>query len=125
MVAAHREGTLLFGDGRPIFGDGQREAEAARRGGDVAAGVDVELGEDVTNVVIDGLRREIEARGDLGVAPARGEEGQNLQLAGGQVGGVGAGARVRPAGNGAGATLPQPPRRQSPRPAVPPVARRS
>src|SRR4051794_3140264 len=64
---ARREGTLLFGVRHPNFFGGEMKTQAARRGGNIPAGVDAELGQDVTDVVVNGLRGEVELRGDLGV----------------------------------------------------------
>lgn len=111
QAVAHRTGTLDWGVGHRTVVVGEGDAETDGGGTNVGPGADSEFGEDAADVVVDRLRREEEWRGDLGVAPAGGEQGQNLQLAGGQVRRVGAGARARIARDVAGAELAQPSRR--------------
>src|SRR5215216_1395109 len=105
----HRVGTLLFGVRHPIFCGGEMKTKAARRGGNITAGVDAKLGQDVTDVVVNGLRGEEELRSDLGVAQPGSQQRQDLQLAGGQLSWVGARARVRPSRDGVRALLTQAP----------------
>src|SRR3954447_9253180 len=106
-VGAHREGALRWGVGHPILVSGREETESAGGGGDVGTGVDVELGQDVTDVMANCLGGEAEALCYLGVAQPGGQERQDLELAGRQVGGSGTGTWARSAGNGSHATLPE------------------
>ena len=63
-------------------------AEAGFAGADYGLGTvcDPELGEDVGDMVADGFGAKVEAGGDVAVAPAFGDELQDLAFAGGQFG---------------------------------------
>src|SRR5687767_12077526 len=52
--------------------------DGVRDGG--GTGVDVELGEDVGHVAMDGALAEVQLPGDRAVRPAPGDEGQDLDL---------------------------------------------
>ena len=53
-----------------------------------------ELGEDRADVVLDGAGAQVEAVGDLGVGEALAEQGEHVELAGGEAAGEGGGVRV-------------------------------
>ena len=95
---------------------------------------DVQLGQDRRHVMVRGLGGDDQPRGDLGVAQAVGEQGQHVQLAGGEPGRVGPGGRrpapgddcsrpPRAAGRGTG--RPPPGRRARRAAGAPPAGRRS
>jgi hypothetical protein len=66
--------------------------------GGLAAGTDVELGQDGGDVVVDGAHGDHQLVGDLGVGAAVGEEAEDFELAVGEAGRVGAGAGAGAAG---------------------------
>lgn len=80
-----------------VGGVGLCETKPSGGGAGLATCSYIELAQDRGDVVIDRLRAHDQPVGDLGVAQPRGEQGQDLQLAAGQSGGVRAGAGARSA----------------------------
>src|SRR3954467_15157952 len=78
-IGPHRENCLSSED-----------AQAQGLGGGLAAALDAELAQDRRDVVADRALRQEEPLGDLAVAQPLGHQGQHLELARGQPGGVAA-----------------------------------
>src|SRR3954452_15138424 len=70
----------------PACSDGDAAVSSGPRG--LAAAGDLKLAEDRRDVVVGGLRRDVEAGGDLGVREVLFEQGEHLELAGREPDGV-------------------------------------
>ena len=89
-----------------VLGRGDPEAAGGRGG--LAARPDAQLGQQRRDVVLDGLGRQRQPGGDLGVAEPLGEQAEHLDLPAGEAGRVGGRGPGRAAGDVPVAALPEP-----------------
>src|SRR6185437_13269132 len=89
-LGAHRVRSLSWRFRSPILIEVQRNPKQARGRGGVRAGMNAEFRHDRADMMVDRFSGEVKVVRDFRIAPARGEQRQNLKFPRGEIGGIGA-----------------------------------